>query len=217
MQPFRFSFNGEHELELPEGNADAWHCATDIIEGRCYPFPIDYQPRVVVDIGAHCGEFTIMAALLWPKSAIHAFEPFPATCDMLRRNMAKFPNVVVHQVGVAAKTGMASLNLSTIGSVAHSIRRCSHHSDESVQIQLVDPDFIAALQPDVLKIDAEGVEAEIISGLGQRATRIERIHFEFHSEADRLAICYQLDATHSMSHARIFLPEQGEMLYTRRR
>lgn len=212
MQTFRFTFNGEHELLVPDGMG--MDCATDIIEGRSYPFPKDESPQVVVDIGAHVGEFTIMAALLWPAATIHAYEPYPTAVEVLRHNLRDCVNVVIHPQAVAAKGGKTWLHLSRFGTLCNSLVIRPTDDCESIAVEAVDPQAIADLQPDTLKIDAEGVEWDILSRLPLDA--IHRIYLEFHCEDHRRRICRLLDETHSLWYARITQSEQGELMYVRR-
>lgn len=45
-----------------------------------------YKPRVVFDVGALHGYFSLLAKQLWPEADVTAFEPNPAYYEMLRLN-----------------------------------------------------------------------------------------------------------------------------------
>ncbi|MBW8884004.1 MAG: FkbM family methyltransferase, partial [Planctomycetia bacterium] len=101
MQTLQFDFCGaRHELTTFDDD-DSVATAKDIISGVSYRFP---QPsstlKCVVDLGAHVGEFTIMAAALWPQATIHAFEPNPQVIPLLQQNCQRYANIVVHEQGV---------------------------------------------------------------------------------------------------------------------
>lgn len=216
-QRLRFSFNGEHELLLPDGEICSG-CAADIIEGRSYPFPLQSDPKVVVDIGAHAGEFTVMAALIWPKARICAYEPHPGVRELLVANTKQFKNVIVYGYAVGAQGGPALLHISDDGTVCNSLRyeRLQHPSGDSIPVEKIGAKEMANPIPDVLKIDAEGVEWEIIEALKMHVDAIHRIYVEFHSELDRQRIMALLDQTHSLGYARVLHAGQGELMYVRR-
>jgi len=45
--------------------------------------------RVVVDIGAFIGAFTLWAKVQWPKATIHAYEPDPTSFKFLIKNIKR--------------------------------------------------------------------------------------------------------------------------------
>lgn len=219
MQPFSFNMNGDHFLTIPDGGT-AFHCAKDIIEGTSYPFPMGEDFRVIVDIGAHVGEFTIMAAVIWPKAKVHAFEPYPDAATVLVENMKPYPNVICHEQAVGPRAGKLPLHLSTFGSVCNSLCEdiMADPSGKAIEVDVMGVEGLAALRPDFLKIDAEGIEEALIAGLhglGELA-RIRRIALEFHSEKQRRAIDEILFPTHTLIRGRIQHAAMGELTYERR-
>lgn len=74
----------------------------EIFEDRVYipdgGFRLGTRP-VIFDIGANIGMFTLFAHKEWSDARIHAFEPVPQICDVLRRNTEDLPGVHVHQLG----------------------------------------------------------------------------------------------------------------------
>jgi hypothetical protein len=68
MQSLKFDFYGTHELVIPDDEM-CRTTAEDILKGLSYPFPgpgSGLAVQCVVDLGAHVGEYTIMAAARWP-------------------------------------------------------------------------------------------------------------------------------------------------------
>jgi len=66
---------------LLDGYWEMW--STEVIARRVHP------GMVVADVGANLGYFTaLMADLVGPEGAVHAFEPNPAMAERLRRNLA---------------------------------------------------------------------------------------------------------------------------------
>ncbi len=215
MKTIDFEFGGtRHSLALPEG-AYCEICAADIIEGRSYPFP-DFinDPEVIVDIGGHVGEFAALAKLAWPTATVHCFEPNPAVEAILRRNAGAF-GFIVHMQGVAAQGGRRTLRFSTFGTVAATLLERDHWTGRAIGVDVIEPKEIAALKPDVLKIDAEGVEVEIMERLPLAG--IGMIHVEFHYPQHRLQIDQMLLDTHDLWFCRMSNKDQGEMTYIRKK
>ncbi len=214
MQKLAFEFNGQHELLLPDGGS-CRECAEDIITGKSYPWPRGEYPSCVVDIGAHAGEYTVCAAALWPGSIVHAYEPHPTTFGLLQQNTEKFKNVVRHNAAVrGAGWTKTDLILSSLNSLCHSVLPRDTSGKTAIQVDAVGGDIIQSLKPDILKIDAEGVELEILQALNLKT--IYRIYLEFHYEEDRVKIMRLLDETHALAHAHIWSINQGELMYVRR-
>jgi len=214
MQVLDFEFCGhKRQLTLPDG-ALSRYCAAEIIEGKCYPWPVGENPRCVVDLGACAGEFTTCAALLWPEATIYAFEPYPPSYELLNANCEGLECVVTYPFAVGVQDGKAKLHLSTLGAVGHSLMVRDSATGESVDVDVVSAKFVDNLMPDVLKIDVEGLEHEILAAMDLQ--HIHRIYVEFHREIDRKKIMELLDETHHLWWARIDQISQGELAYVRK-
>ena len=76
-------------LELPDSPNTAALIEHEILEKDCYRLrTIKVPPRIVYDIGANIGFFSIAARVLWPQAIIRAFEPCPETFALLQQNAA---------------------------------------------------------------------------------------------------------------------------------
>lgn len=223
MKSVKFEFHGVQELLVPDDEL-AVACAREIVEGACYPFCTEVRRPVkcVVDLGAHAGEFTVMAALHWPEATIHAFEPNPMVHQFLYYNTKRFPQIKVNHQAVSGVAGRQKLFFNTLGSVAGSlypgVDRDGNPAEAGIDVDVVGPETIAAIKPNVLKLDIEGAEIPVLQGLNEMAaiSRIERLYIEFHNERGRQLIEKILLPTHELAWARIFRAQQGEVMYTRR-
>ncbi|NLE43630.1 MAG: FkbM family methyltransferase [Chloroflexi bacterium] len=150
------------------------------------------KDAVVIDIGAHIGAFTILAAL--KGSRVLALEPVPANYDLLVDNLRL--NCVqdrVEALNVAAwlSSGLRSMKVSDESTAGSSL--CYGRDTEteiSVQCVVLD-DLIAdrdVTTCDVLKLDCEGAEFEILEALRPETWRqLRAIVLEYHlfSAAER--------------------------------
>ncbi|NTW98024.1 MAG: FkbM family methyltransferase [Oscillochloris sp.] len=141
---------------------------------------------VVIDIGAGLGDFAITAARRHPQARVLAFEPFPASAALCRRNVRlnRVGNVQVIEAAVGGGSGTIGLDTSSPDSVQYStVSNAANQSALLVQIQGLGEVFAehAVDRCDLLKLDCEGAEFEILLTL-DRATlgRINSISMEYH-------------------------------------
>jgi hypothetical protein len=74
-----------------------------ILQGKTYPYlPFVSDVRVVFDAGAGCGAASVHFARHYPDAEIHAFEPGSEAQSFLQRNVSRYANVRVHQMGLHA-------------------------------------------------------------------------------------------------------------------
>jgi len=120
---------------------------------------------VVLDIGAHLGYFTVLAAKR--GATVLAFEPNPRTIAHLRRNLALngvTDHVRVVQRAVGGEPGTASFFLSRGGD--ESSLHAHSPEDEPVTVEVVPVDAETdGLRVDVIKMDVEGGEVEALRGM----------------------------------------------------
>ena len=120
----------------------------------------------VVDIGAHIGYYTLIAAnLVGKKGKVYAFEPEQKNYSLLKKNIKinEYRNIVPVKKAVSSKTGTAKLFLQT--SALHTLI-CPQNNKQSIEIETVTLDnFIGENKINFIKIDAEGAEYMIFQGM----------------------------------------------------
>lgn len=123
---------------------------------------------VVLDIGAHVGYYTLVAAqAVGPSGKVHAFEPCAETLSLLRANVRAngFANVEIHPF--AAGSGDSKRTLHVTGS-SDSHGLFPHPLTETVRMTEVRTVRVAQVVPgpvDLVKIDVEGAEFEVLDGM----------------------------------------------------
>ena len=146
--------------------------------------------QAIVDVGANVGYLTrFFAQAVGPLGKVYAFEPNPLIFPLLRRNVAKFRQVAVFNVGLSAnETEMPLFIPGSNHAVASFVREypATHVFYEksgqlhSVAAKLVRGDeFLAKIdidnsgppqadrerKIDILKVDVEGWELNVLAGL----------------------------------------------------
>lgn len=141
----------------------------------------------VVDIGAHIGAFAVRAASL--ASRVLCYEPAPENLALLRRNVARYPNVEVHPLAVAGRRGPVRLYLRE-NPAAHSLLPGgSGASFNAISVEGISLEDIfrehAVERCDFLKLDCEGAEYEILYAAPRELwRRIARVALEYHPAGD---------------------------------
>ncbi len=141
-----------------------------------YSIPAD--ARVVLDIGANYGAFSLLAAQMAPASVIYSLEPFPETFAKLQANIevnGLSERVTPLQMAVSPQTGSAPMNsdpdigshLRTLDSVSPEVTPSNNWVDvptislsELIE-EVVRKEGVEFI--DIVKMDIEGGEYEIFS------------------------------------------------------
>ncbi|MFC1943356.1 FkbM family methyltransferase [Chloroflexota bacterium] len=122
----------------------------------------------VVDLGAHIGYYTLIAAeLVGPEGKVFAFEPDPENFSLLQRNVdvSGYKNVALVQKAVSGKTGIAKLYLDS-ESWGHSLSSTEISKESiSVSVTSLDEFFSEEVRIDIIKIDIEGAEGGAVEGM----------------------------------------------------
>lgn len=137
----------------------------------------------VLDIGAHVGHFTILAASLVGDGRVLAFEPAPSNLERLRRNIAlnqPVAGVEVVAAALGARAGAAQFfDDGGTGGTEFSMFGARHGSAGvafTATIETVD-DVCRARgveRVQFMKIDVEGAELEVLTGAARTLAASDR-------------------------------------------
>jgi FkbM family methyltransferase len=140
------------------------------------------EDAICVDVGANWGVWTRMLSASAARGFVHAFEPSPATFQLLQRNCRSNRNVECIQAALGSQPGTVSFSDE---SVAANLRRIEPSGLPRSSIARCDSlvSFLSARnlgRLDFLKVDVEGFEAEVIMpGLEMLRVRKTLICFEY--------------------------------------
>jgi len=128
------------------------------------------EGMTVIDAGANIGYFTLLfAKLVGPTGKVYAFEPDPDNFSILKGNVELngLGNVVLVNRALSDSVGVADLFLSETNKGAHSLfdfnkgKRTIKIETTTIDEYFKDLDH----QVDFVKMDAEGAEGKIMSGM----------------------------------------------------
>ena len=148
------------------------------------------KPRsTVIDVGAHIGFFSVLAARLNKDVKVISFEPFSENYSLLVKNVGANSlkdRVKTFPLGVGAKREKRKLYIHAVNSGGHSLYK---KSNKSISINLVSLQEVFRANNitvcDFLKMDCEGAEYEILMHTPDHILRkIKCIALEHHANED---------------------------------
>lgn len=170
-----------------EFNLAQEHC-NDVLLG-CYSLPV--EPLVILDIGANVGAFARWASLRWPAAKIHCYEPQPSNFALLQQTEKHYglKNVVLHEAGVADKSGEFTLYENGFNCGEWSLMKFDANGDKKVQVQVMDA--IDLPEADFIKLDTEGMELPIIKRLADagKLDKVLGLVLEYHAATHVAPLC----------------------------
>lgn len=139
---------------------------------------------VVLDVGAHAGQFTKLFASMVPMGHVHAFEPGSYALSILRtvKTLRRLSNVTVHACGLGDSAAVNVLNVPVkkSGSIGFGLSFIDDSQQpelravtEEIAIRRLD-EVVAEhdiRRIDFIKVDIEGSEMRMLVGAKEALTR----------------------------------------------
>ena len=174
-----------HKMALA---ADGAYPPADMAMGRYEPettrlFESVIKPGMaVMDVGAHVGYFTLLAArYVGPSGKVFAFEPEPDNYAFLKSNIERneYKNITANQKAASDSVGTVDLYQSNLDTGSHSIYGNSgRHAKGTVSVDSTTIDEFLETQNwpqiDLIKIDVEGGEMAVLEGMQRMLSRPNR-------------------------------------------
>jgi FkbM family methyltransferase len=140
----------------------------------------------IVDIGAHIGYFTVLAAVgAGEKGKVYAFEPDPKNFALLKKNIEAndLTHVTFLQQGLSDKAGKLTLfrdkkNLGNMSLSAENIPTEDAGGSVDVVVTTLD-EYMRGKSVDFIKIDVQGAEALVLAGGKETFGKARSILLEF--------------------------------------
>jgi FkbM family methyltransferase len=172
------------------GKMDVWSLKETILDSFYTRYGVQIKDGwQIIDIGAGIGDFSINAAYNNPNVVVHAFEPFPESFALLKKNILinDIQNVLAYQKAVWSHEDVLALDLS-LGEplkISSSINNLNIKSSSKLEVEAISlSQLVCNLdleKIDLLKLDCEGAEYEILmNSSSETLSRINRIVMEYH-------------------------------------
>lgn len=128
------------------------------------PLKAVFSTGAALDVGANIGNHSLHFARHFAQ--VHAFEPHPDTSTLLRFNTQWVPHIKVHGIGLGKVGGHFDLFEQTTNLGGSSMRKLPFDLSRRVSIEVRPLDELDP-EPERLcfmKIDVEGLEADVLAG-----------------------------------------------------
>jgi FkbM family methyltransferase len=179
--------------------------------------------KVVLDVGANAGIYSLAALAIQPDAAVHAFEPTPEIaarlCETAKLN--ELNNLYVHKVAVLGRDGQAALmrfrgELGTNEGMNFISQDIGDYNAERVQAVSLDQfcQDHSIDRVDLLKLDVQGHELSALKGAERliRAGRVGTIFMELNWARSQGAQCAASESVHLLSQADYSFSRPGKPL-----
>ncbi len=130
-----------------------------------------FDPGHIVDVGANHGTWTREALNYFPGSTYTLIEPQAQMKDSVKDLLENNPNITFHAVGAGKRSGTFDFTIvdrDDSCSFAYTTEEAEKNNFIQVKVPVVTlNEFIAEQQlpvPDLIKIDAEGLDIEVLEG-----------------------------------------------------
>lgn len=177
---------------LPDGNLLFYplddfklHAIISEIYGKKVYDILDNNCIHACDVGAHIGLFTLRISKLNSKCLITALEPDPTNFRFLQRNVdVNGLKERVHTfnlaVGDFGRTATLLVNGFSRGDNIVKTGK-STRAPNSLAVSIITLDKVLHERSNVLKIDVEGMESDVLKGLGRQYKKVDKIAIEVHT------------------------------------
>jgi FkbM family methyltransferase len=132
---------------------------------------------VVIDVGANIGYFSLLASsLVGPDGRVHAFEPDPVNCGLLKKSvrMNRASNIEVVQAALSNNDNPISLFLNSNNKGDHRIWEATGESRTRITVKAMTLDSYlneTGTIPTFIKIDVQGAEGYVLEGMKETLAR----------------------------------------------
>ena len=188
---FYFPINGKRQTESFK----------KMLLGYTYPVVENFNPKLIMDVGANVGATSMFFAINYPKAKIFSFEPTEMNFRWLQKNTEGFKNITRIKKGAYFKDTKAKIFLDPESGGRNSLYRDWTKSDRFELVELINlGKFLESKnleeKIDILKIDTEGCEIDILSSINNHLKNVQVIYLEYHGKSDEECILELLSESH---------------------
>lgn len=159
----------------------------DLYYGLYFPEEIRKEDvKVVWDLGAHHGYYTLRSLFEYPSAKVIAIEPNPDSVNQIKKNISNNninSRVSVLNSALSDNNEDITLLLSDKGSWGDSLYLEDKDASSGVKVETVTfSDLLSVGMPDVIKCNAEGAEYILVDELEKHNVRPSAIILMVHPE-----------------------------------
>lgn len=150
------------------------------------------DPKIVVDVGANVGFFSMMIRIRFPKAKIYAIEPIPQIFTCLRNNLSGSLDMPFN-LAISNKNDVEKVVFNELESASSHVllsgQREKDSADKIVKVKAKTLDQFCSENDigsiDILKIDTESFEAHVLQGARKILAKTKYLHLEITIEDNK--------------------------------
>jgi FkbM family methyltransferase len=145
---------------------------------------------LLLDVGAHKGQFTLMGRRANPAVRVHAYEPQSAQARIFHSLHGRDPMVTLHQTALGDAAGSSELHISrrtdsssflpASNLLTELFEDTQHEGSERVSVARLDdfPEHWGDARKALLKIDVQGFELNVLRGAEEALRHCGHVYAE---------------------------------------
>lgn len=171
-------------------NSEEYHrLKREVWGANSYYVELEEADPVIIDGGAHIGLTTLYFKRLFPNSKIIAFEPFPESVEIFRKNIYEnqLEGVELREEAIAEHEGIKDFFYDSSEnkwfSTASLINGAWNQEQQSSKMRVKTVTLSSLLeqyQPNLVKLDIEGAEEKVIWEARDAINNCQHYLIEFH-------------------------------------
>ena len=133
------------------------------------------QAKIIYDIGANVGTWSLLAKAVFPHSVIHAFEPLNNHVIKFRELTSNVSDVSLHQIALGSQNKMAKMQITNFSDSSSLLLPTTEANQEygiikssEIEVNIITLDEYILINnlpfPDLIKLDVQGYELEVFKG-----------------------------------------------------
>jgi FkbM family methyltransferase len=155
----------------------------EIFDREIYAFETVEAEPYILDGGANIGLATIYFKRRFPRARVVAFEPDPALCGALRRNLGSFRLQDVEVIEGALHDADGFVEFFSEGSDGGRVDNVTE-AGRVIGVKAVRLRSFLDRPVDLLKLDIEGAEVRVLKDVRDQLGCVRRLFVEYHSFAE---------------------------------
>jgi FkbM family methyltransferase len=137
----------------------------EILIERVYDLSlVPFTPDLVLDCGAHCGMFALLAASAFPQSRLVCFEPDPTNCEWVKKQISA-NSLQAEVLPLAVSTVDGDAQFQGGRGCGGALVEAPAQACDAISVRTLDlGSYMATVQPRrlLLKLDVEGAEEKLL-------------------------------------------------------
>lgn len=155
-----------------------------------YGFTTKNKKPFIIDCGGHIGTTALYFKKKYPNSNILVFEPSPVPLRLLKLNIKQnnYKDVKVIQAAVGPKNGLIQFYIrkdpekESWGDTTNINIRYNPEEYKKISVKEVKLSSYIKSHVDLLKVDIEGMEAQVIKEIENKLKYVENLIIEYHGD-----------------------------------